>query len=326
MIEVLQPIRDEDIRDLSPSQLAERLGQFESMRLTQMSDAKDQLWAEMAEHGKNSGVPMPWESMRERWGWRPGEVTLVAGPNNSAKSALVSQMALHYSRYHPIGMMSLEEPFRAQVYRFMRQAFATDNVTREQFDALCRFTRDRIWHYKVYATVQPARAYGCIDAFHQRGCKLIVVDNVQKCGVSEDIDQQRDFINALIGLAEALELHIVLIHHTRKRPSTMVNARSTSDDVRGAGAFTDLATNLILVNRSVERAEALEKESAGQFLTAAERDLLDEKSDMEVQIRKQKFGSNYNGLLKLWYGNGLTFKDARWGNDVKLDLRTVEGF
>ena len=96
MSEVLQPIRDEDIRDLSPSQLAERLSQFESMRLTQMSDAKDQLWSEMAEHGKNSGVPMPWGSMQDRWGWRSGEVTLVAGPNNSAKSALVSQMALHY--------------------------------------------------------------------------------------------------------------------------------------------------------------------------------------------------------------------------------------
>ena len=315
MSEVLQPIRDEDIRDLSPSQIAERLSQFESMRLTQMSDAKDQLWAEMAEHGKNSGVPMPWGSMQDRWGWRPGEVTLVAGPNNSAKSALVSQMALHYSRFHPIGMMSLEEPFRAQVYRFMKQAFATDSVT-----------RNRIWHYKAYGTIQPARAYGCIDAFHRRGCKLVIVDNVQKCGVSEDIDQQRDFINALIGLAEALEMHIVLIHHTRKRPSTMVNTRSTSDDVRGAGAFTDLATNLLLVNRCVERAEALEKEAAGKFLTPVERDLLDEKSDLEVQIRKQKFGSNYNGVLNLWYGNGMTFKDARWGDDVKLNFRTVEGF
>jgi len=28
----------------------------------------------------------------------------------------------------------------------------------------------------------------------------------------------------------------------------------------------------------------------------------------------------------LWYGNGMTFKDARWGSDIKLDLRTVEGF
>ena len=106
----------------------------------------------------------------------------------------------------------------------------------------------------------------------------------------------------------------------------MVNTRSTSDDVRGAGAFTDLATNLLLVNRCVERAEALEKETAGEFLTPAERDLLDEKSDLEVQIRKQKFGSNYNGVLNLWYGNGMTFKDARWADDVKLNLRTVEGF
>lgn len=324
MSDVVQPLRPADIQDLSPADLAQRLSQFESMRLAQMADSRDQLWEEMQVHGRNSGVPMPWDEMHGKWGWREGEVTLIAGPNNSAKSALMSQMALHYSRYHPVGMMSLEEPFRAQVYRFQKQAFATDNVTREQFNQLCDFTRDRIWHYKVYGTVQPARAYGCVDAFHKRGCKLVVIDNVQKCGVSEDIDEQRDFMNALIGLAE-MGVHIVLIHHTRKRPSGHTHHRATSDDVRGAGAFTDLATNLILVNRNIERGEALEKQASGKFLTSAEQDLLDETADLDVQIRKQKFGAMWNGTLKLYYGNGMTFKDQQYGNDIKLPLRTVEG-
>lgn len=325
MSDVVQPLRPADIQDLSPADLAQRLSQFESMRLAQMSESRDSLWEDMQIHGRNSGPPMPWEDMRGKWGWREGEVTLIAGPNNSAKSALMSQMALHYSRYHPVGMMSLEEPFRAQVYRFQKQAFANDNVTREQFDRLCDFTQNRIWHYKVYGTVQPARAYGCIDAFYQKGCRLVVIDNVQKCGVSEDIDQQRDFMNALIGLAE-MGVHIVLIHHTRKRPSGHVHHRATSDDVRGAGAFTDLATNLILVNRNIERGEALEKQLSGKFLTSAEQDLLDETADLEVQIRKQKFGAMWNGTLKLYYGNGMTFKDRQHGNDLKLPLRIVDDF
>ena len=131
MSDVVQPLRPADIQDLSPADLAQRLSQFESMRLAQMADSRDQLWEEMQVHGRNSGVPMPWDDMHGKWGWREGEVTLIAGPNNSAKSALMSQMALHYSRYHPVGMMSLEEPFRAQVYRFQKQAFATDEVSRK---------------------------------------------------------------------------------------------------------------------------------------------------------------------------------------------------
>ena len=146
MSEVLQPIRDEDIRDLSPSQLAERLSQFESMRLTQMSDAKisfGQKWRSMVK----TRSTYAWGSMQERWGG-VGEVTLVAG-QQQAKSAL-SQMALHYSRFHPIGMMSLEEPFRAQVYRFMKQALLRIMSQGISLTPL-PFPRDRIWHYKVYA-------------------------------------------------------------------------------------------------------------------------------------------------------------------------------
>ena len=325
MTDVVQHLRDEDIRDLSPTQLAERLSQFESLRLTQMADNREELWNDMATFGANNGVPMPWDVVREKFGWRDGELTMIAGPNNSAKSSVMSQMALHYSRYQRVGMMSLEEPFKAQAYRFMKQAYASEKITRSQFDKLCDFTRDRIWCYKVYGTIQPARVYGVVDAFAQKGCKLVVVDNAQKCGVTEDIDQQRDFINALIGLAEALRVHIVLVHHTRKRPSGQAFHKATADDVRGAGAFTDLATNLLLVNRNIERAEALEKQESGVYLTAAEQDLLSEECDLTVQIRKQKFGSTWNGTLSLYYGNGMTFKDSEMGADVTLPLRIVDG-
>ena len=63
MSDVVQPLRPVDIQDLSPADLAQRLSQFESMRLAQMADSRDQLWEEMQVHGRNSGVPMPWDDM-----------------------------------------------------------------------------------------------------------------------------------------------------------------------------------------------------------------------------------------------------------------------
>ena len=99
-------LRNEDIRDLSPAQLAESLAHFESMRLTQMSDDRDALWDAIQQSGENAGPPLPWDLFDDVWGWRPGELTLMAGPNNSGKSSLLSFMALHYSRYGKVGMMS----------------------------------------------------------------------------------------------------------------------------------------------------------------------------------------------------------------------------
>lgn len=317
------PLRASDVRDLSPEQLAQLLAVSEDMRLVQMSDDRDALWEFMQETPENIGPPLPWNLYDDAWGWRPGEVTLIAGPNNSGKSGLISFMALHYSRFGKVGMMSLEEPFPQQVKRFQRQAWCSNHPTRGEFDQLCDFTHDRIFHYQHHGMVQAPRVYGCMEAFRARGCSLVVIDNLQKCGVTEDLDQQRDFINAVIGLATAMKLHVVLVHHTRKRGQGYAG-RVSSDDVRGSGAITDLATNLMLVQRDFDRADALQKRLRGEFITPAEQDLLDDGADITLHIQKQKFGNNWNGSIKLWTDEGLSYKDSMRGNAPKLHLRLAE--
>ena len=65
-------LKNEDIRDLSPAQLAESLAHFEGMRLTQMSDDRDALWDAIQQSGENAGPPLPWGLFDDVWGWRPG--------------------------------------------------------------------------------------------------------------------------------------------------------------------------------------------------------------------------------------------------------------
>ena len=200
-------LKDEDVRDLTAGELAERLSDFEGMRLTQMSDDRDALWDAIQQSGENIGPPMPWSLFNDVWGWRAGELTLMAGPNNSGKSSLLSFMALHFSQYGKVGMMSLEEPFEEQVRRFLQQAWSENEPSRSKFERLCDFTQDRVYHYQHHGMVQAPRVYGCLDAFRKRGCDLVIIDNLQKCGVTEDLDQQRDFISNVIGLALSL-IHI----------------------------------------------------------------------------------------------------------------------
>ena len=310
-------LKDEDVRDLTASELAERLSDFEGMRLTQMSDDRDALWDAIQQSGENIGPPMPWSLFNDVWGWRAGELTLMAGPNNSGKSSLLSFMALHFSQYGKVGMMSLEEPFEEQVRRFLQQAWAENEPSRSRFERLCDFTQDRVYHYQHHGMVQAPRVYGCLDAFRKRGCDLVIIDNLQKCGVTEDLDQQRDFINNVIGLATAMQLHVVVVHHTRKRGAGYTG-RISSDDVRGSGAITDMAINTLLVDRDFDRAAALSKKLRGDFLTPDEQDLLESGCDITLWIQKQKFGTRWNGPIRLWTDKGMTYKTEERGNAPKL--------
>ena len=310
-------LKDEDVRDLTAGELAERLSDFEGMRLTQMSDDREALWNAIQQSGENIGPPMPWSLFNDVWGWRPGELTLMAGPNNSGKSSLMSFMALHFSQYGKVGMMSLEEPFEEQVRRFLQQAWSENEPSRSKFERLCDFTQDRVYHYQHHGMVQAPRVYGCLDAFRKRGCDLVIIDNLQKCGVTEDLDQQRDFINNVIGLATAMQLHVVVVHHTRKRGAGF-SGRISSDDVRGSGAITDMAINTLLVDRDFDRAAALSKKLRGDFLTPDEQDLLESGCDITLWIQKQKFGTRWNGPIRLWTDKGMTYKTEERGNAPKL--------
>lgn len=310
-------LKDEDVRDLTARELAERLSDFEGMRLTQMSDDRDALWDAIQQSGENIGPPMPWSLFNDVWGWRAGELTLMAGPNNSGKSSLLSFMALHFSQYGKVGMMSLEEPFEEQVRRFLQQAWSENEPSRSKFERLCDFTQDRVYHYQHHGMVQAPRVYGCLDAFRKRGCDLVIIDNLQKCGVTEDLDQQRDFINNVIGLATAMQLHVVVVHHTRKRGAGF-SGRISSDDVRGSGAITDMAINTLLVDRDFDRAAALSKKLRGDFLTPDEQDLLESGCDITLWIQKQKFGTRWNGPIRLWTDKGMTYKTEERGNAPKL--------
>ena len=167
------------------------------MRLTQMSDDRDALWDAIQQSGENIGPPLPWDLFDDVWG-RPRGADADGGAKQPATS-LLSFMALHDSRYGKVGMMSLEEPFPEQARRFLQQAWRQQEPTRNQFEQLCDFTHDRIFHYQHHGMVQAPRVYGCMEAFRARGCTLVIIDNLQKCGVTEDLDQQRDFVTNEIG-------------------------------------------------------------------------------------------------------------------------------
>ena len=173
---------------------------------------------------------------------------------------------------------------------------------------------DNVWIFEVPSAMTPDSAYGAIWAMVDKGCKFVVVDNMQSCGCKTDSDQERDFINELNAICLATGIHILLCHHVRKTGGDADNPRPTRDRVKGNGAITQLAFNVLLLWRNYERAKLRHVEEAGHGdeLSPDERKVLDNEPDLELVVSKQRNGPDH-WTLPLWDGNGLTFKDERLG-------------
>jgi twinkle protein len=112
-------------------------------------------------------------------------------------------------------------------------------------------------------------------------------------------------------------MHIVLVHHVRKTGGDSENPKPTRDRVKGNGAITQLVDNVLLLWRNRDRQEARRLEDYGHPLTEDQRRVLNENPDLELTVSKQRDGEDH-WVLALWDGNGLTFKDERYGDDLKL--------
>jgi twinkle protein len=266
------------------------------------------------------GLRWPWHARQQDFAFAPGELTVLAADGGVGKTTLVSQIALSLSSAVKVGIISVEETSVRTVARLNQQySLAMVPSEEQQRDFLENGVSDNVWIFEVPNAMTPDSAYGAIWAMVDKGCEFVVVDNMQSCGCKTDSDQERDFINELNAICLATGIHILLCHHVRKTGGDADNPRPTRDRVKGNGAITQLAFNVLLLWRNYERAKLRHAEEAGHGhdLSPDERKVLDNEPDLELVVSKQRNGPDH-WTLPLWDGNGLTFKDERFGQDRKL--------
>jgi twinkle protein len=267
-------------------------------------------------------MDMPWLSTKGKFAFRDGQVTLLAGMNGHMKSTLTCQLLLHVAERFPTGVMSLEMELDSQLEIFAHQAFAKENITAKELTAAARhFTAADSWFYKHYGTVKPETVYGALWAFAAKGCKFLVLDNLQKCGVTSDHDVERDFTANIIAIAKATEMHIVLVHHVRKPSGDVKRAyRPSKYDVRGSGSLTDQPDNVLMIWHNKMRAEILNDQAEGNPIDEDDRNVLDFEHDIELLVEKNRH-LRFEGTMKFYVGNGRNFKEDMYGDDWKPNLR-----
>lgn len=233
--------------------------------------------------GIAEGAQLPWAKTHEIIRLRSGEVSLWHGENYSGKTTITSHIAASLCAHGwRVLIMSLEMSPQKTLAKIARQTLGIKSPDEQTQDQFINWTDERLWIYdkrgsvrwdKIVAVIRYARDK--FDIHH------IFIDNLMKCVRGEDdYNGQKDFIDALCTAALECDVHIHLIHHTKKPgQGSGVPGRY---DAKGSGSISDQVDNVFGVWRNRN-----DKRDAGD-------------PDCIINCDKQRHGE-WDGKLALWY-------------------------
>lgn len=250
-------------------------------------------------------VYLPWEKCQKFFQFRPGEVTLWAGQNGHGKTQVVSQVVLSLmGQDERVCVASFEMKPTTTLQRFARMFAGTNPFSPEYqsdtgIDALTslygefgEWSDGKLWLYDQTGTISAEKAIGMARyCAKELGIKHVVIDSLMKCVQGEDdYNGQKSFVDELTALARDNQVHIHLVHHTRKPKDE--NHMPDKHDNKGSGAITDLVDNVMMVWRNKAKEDA--------WKASGPRSTKQTEPDGMVNCRKQRNGE-HEPSITLWF-------------------------
>jgi twinkle protein len=248
---------------------------------------------------EQQGATMPWGKTHDNFRFRKGELTTWIGFNGHMKSLVTGFCMLDLMHQdNKVCIASFEMKPHRTLKRMACQAIGTSNPTESAVTSFLDWCDGRLWLVDQQGTVKPERIlamlYYCAE---QLGITHFVIDSLMKVIADEDdYNGQKRFVDQLCAAAKDLNIHIHLVHHSRK--SNDERKRPGKQDTKGTGAIVDQTDNFIAVFRVPEDARK------------------DDSPDFILYLDKQRHGE-WEGGIGLWFdGNSLQFKAGKT-NPVK---------
>ena len=194
-----------------------------------------------------TGAKMPWLSTHDKFRFRPGEVTTWMGYNGHKKSMLTGYVAADLMRCgEKVAIASLEMQPVATLHRMAKQAVG-GKLSEGAADAFLEWCEGKFWIYDQQGSVKYDTLIGVIYyCAEQLGVTHFFVDSLMKCVRSEeDYTGQKDFMDKVCSAAMELNIHIHVIHHSRKREDE--KAPPGKMDAKGSGSIVDQTANFITI-------------------------------------------------------------------------------
>ena len=193
-------------------------------------------------------------------GWRPGEVTVISGEPGVGKSTFCAFISLLQASD---GNPALHFSFEVSPFSIMKKWITM--LAGEPFAKMDRGTYIRTRNKLARRALHIPQTYGICempevrrsiyDSCTRHHIRFVVLDHLGFLSIlgldaSNDIKTTGSIMREVKRWSLDLGIHIVLVHHLRKRP---VDGRGKRDahlhDLRGSGEVSQLADNVMMLSR-----------------------------------------------------------------------------
>lgn len=254
---------------------------------------------------KTKRVFLPWECSHRVFHVRPGEVTLWAGQNGHGKTQVVSQLVLSLmGQGEKVCIASFEMKPITTLQRLARMYAGTDTFSPEYqsvdgikaldhlFTEFGQWSDSRLWLYNQQGSVTAERVIAMSRyCAKELGVKHVVIDSLMKCVMGEDdYNGQKTLVDELTALARDNDIHVHLVHHTRK-PANELHLPDKYD-AKGSGSITDQVDNVMIVWRNKGKEDDVKAKGAMSTKRT--------EPDGSILCRKQRNGE-HEPTIKLWF-------------------------
>jgi KaiC/GvpD/RAD55 family RecA-like ATPase len=208
-------------------------------------------------------------------GLNKGEVSVVSGSRSSAKSTVLSQIAINMvNNGYKVALFSGElKASRILTWIHLQAAgrYYTKSTDYENYYTVPEDIQDKInkWLEQklfVYNNNYGKKAQGILDAveycINKKGIDIVILDNL----MSIDLDstqfnkneKQSSFVQTIIEFAKKYNVHIILVAHPRKAMGFL-----RIDDISGTADLSNAADNVFIIHRVNSDFERLSKLTLG---------------------------------------------------------------
>lgn len=299
-----------DVEDFSKKALQEAMAAASEKTLVSFSDKREKIIKHMKTGRELTGYTLPWPKTFNHIRMRPGELSVFCGFSGHGKSTTANQILLWAARYgdqtNPncegatVGMCSFEMPMEDifECMSYQTAGLNTGKPSEEWIDKLLHWSERKFVMVDTLGKIPAMRVLGSVVALIKSGCNIISVDSLMFCGgVTHDLEAEESFCQALCGIARAYQVHIMLIHHSRKGDES---SPPTKDMVKGTGGITDMASTVYMFWADKYRMRLVRKrDEFGRDLTEKEQAYIDKKCSHILSVQKQRFG-RFEDNLALW--------------------------
>ena len=263
----------------------------------------------------SKGLSMPWESM-DGLKIREGEVSVWSGQNFHGKSAVLTQCLTHFMRSgEKVLLCSPEFAPEISIARMIQQICgkAPKDINEIDVTAALAFMEGKFLIYDAIGQIDIDDLMAVmLFAKEEMGVTMFACDNftVLRLKGGDTNTAQSELMTAFVQGARSTGIHVMVVVHTRK-PSQ--GEQVSRYNIRGASQISDLADVVLCV----ERNESKERKLADLYLDDEERNEIRKQSDTKLHCLKNRHGSAWVGVAKLWFSP----TSMRWYNSSRFTDR-----